>query len=113
MHRFIKMNKHFFRNKLLLLVFHVGLVSLLVSSCIRGNPSDDPPIHLNPNMDDQPRYDPQEESLFFSDGAAMRIPVPGTLARGDLGEDKAMYEGLDEKGNPLDKAPVFFSPLYV
>ena len=90
-----------FLKKFFQLMIYVGTIGLLVTGCIRGNPSDDPPIHFNPNMDDQPRYDPQEESPFFSDGASMRVPVPGTLARGDLRQDKAMYEGIDEKGNPL------------
>ena len=36
------------------------------------------------HMLDQPRLDPQRESSFFKDGFGMRMPVPGTVARGHL-----------------------------
>ena len=65
---------------------------LILSSC-RGVPSRDPPIHLNPNMDQQARYDPQEPNDFFEDGRAMRPLVPGTVARGTLKEDDHLYTG--------------------
>ncbi len=42
------------------------------------------PIHLNPNMDHQQRFEEQERNPFFEDGAAMRMPVSGTIARGHL-----------------------------
>jgi len=94
---------------IILIVLQTALVLTLIQGCIRGNPSDDPPIHFNPDMDDQPRYDAQEESSFFPDGASMRIPVAGTMARGDLRQDKSYYEGIDKNGKLLDEAPVFFS----
>ena len=34
------------------------------------------------HMLDQPRVDPQDGSGFFQDGFGMRMPVPGTVARG-------------------------------
>lgn len=52
----------------------------LLSGC-RGQLSDAPPVHLNPNMDQQHRFDPQEPSPFFRDRRAMRMPVEGTVAR--------------------------------
>ena len=31
----------------------------------QGMPSNKPPIHLNPNMDNQERFDAQEQNNFF------------------------------------------------
>lgn len=72
----------------------------------RGMTSTKPPIHLNPNMDHQPKYRPQSESAFFYDGAAMREPVPGTVARGELREDTAFFQGKDEAGDDVLHSPV-------
>ncbi len=94
-------------------VFYLSLALVLtgitMTGCIRGNPSEKPPIHINPSMDDQPRYDAQERSPFFADGASMRVPVPGTVPRGGFHKDRAYYEGKDENDNPLKESPVFFS----
>lgn len=80
---------------------------LLLIGCYRGQPSEKPPIHLNPDMDDQPKYLPQAGSRFFEDGAAMRMPVEGTVARGWLEEDSTFYFGMDLKtGQPVEKSPV-------
>jgi len=34
-------------------------------------------------MDDQEKFEPFEKNTFFSDQSAMRMPVPGTVARDD------------------------------
>ncbi len=78
-------------------------------SCKRGTPSEKPPIHLNPNMDLQPKYKPQEESNFFADGSVNRMPVPGTIARNELKENTAYYYGKDRKGRFVANAPVPFT----
>jgi mono/diheme cytochrome c family protein len=75
------------------LALALGGVALLVVGCLRGSPSERPPIHLNPNMDDQPKYLPQSESAFFADGRTMRPAVPGTVARGELAADTAYHQG--------------------
>jgi mono/diheme cytochrome c family protein len=74
----------------------------------RGCTSSRPPIHLNPNMDHQPKYRAQAASDFFADGAAMRRPVEGTVARGALAadEDPALWRGDDAAGQPLAASPV-------
>ncbi|MEM7481488.1 MAG: cytochrome c [Acidobacteriota bacterium] len=83
-----------------------GFVLLLASLAgCRGCTSSRPPFHLVPNMDDQPRYEAQAASAFFADGATMRPPVPGTVARGALGEDTVFEEGLDETGQPVAAMP--------
>ena len=82
------------------------IISFLMVSCFQGTPSEEPPIHLNPNMDDQERYDAQEKSPFFKDGREMRMPVEGTVARGELNENDAIYLGKDAKGNYVSRIPL-------
>lgn len=72
----------------------------------RGCTSSSAPLHLNPNMDRQPKYLAQAESAFFADGATMRRPVEGTVARGELRADAALHRGVDEAGQPLGASPV-------
>lgn len=78
----------------------LGLALLALSGC-RGCTSSRPPVHLNPNMDVQPRYEPQAASAFFYNGAEMRPPVPGTVARGelrDLTNNGPYWTGKDASG---------------
>ncbi len=82
------------------------IVPLLFVGCFRGTTSDKPAIHLNPNMDDQQKYDPQEKSTFFADGRTMRDLVEGTVARGELNEDDAFYRGKTENGDFVKSIPV-------
>ena len=86
------------------------LVAVLVLAGCRGMTSTKPPIHPNPNMDQQPKARPQSESDFFYDGANMRAPVPGTVARGELREDRAYFEGKDAAGADVAHSPVESTP---
>ncbi len=45
------------------------------------------------DMQDQPRYKQFKKSEFFADNKAMRELPEGTVARGQLREDKAFYQG--------------------
>jgi mono/diheme cytochrome c family protein len=45
------------------------------------------------DMHDQPKYQPLERSTFFLDESASRMPVPGTVARGELRDDPLLYTG--------------------
>lgn len=83
-----------------------ALLLLLASGCWRGATSPRSPWHPNPNMDHQPKYRPQSASLFFADGATMRPPVAGTVARGELHEDTAFYTGMDAAGELVATMPV-------
>jgi hypothetical protein len=71
-------------------------LALALSGCgvLRGCTSTRPPIHINPSMDDQPKALPQASSGFFYDGSELRLPVEGTVARGELREDDAFFKGL-------------------
>lgn len=50
----------------------------------RDTRSSKPPVHPNLNMDFGANFKAQRANPFFEDGAAMRQPVPGTVARGHL-----------------------------
>lgn len=56
-------------------------------------------------MERQPRLDPQQPSAFFPDGAGMRAPVPGTVARGYLPLGVASQEEAASLVNPLPRTP--------
>ncbi len=86
----------------------LGLVMMFVA-CGRGEYSSEPPVHLNPNMDTQEKYKAQSQSNFFVDGASMRTPVEGTVARGELREDDAFYRGKDAAGDFIATAPMAFT----
>lgn len=87
--------------------FITGLVlaALLVVGC-RGTPSDNPPVHMNLDMDFQQRFDPQESNPLFEDNAAMRTPVPGTVPRGELRDSSALYRGRTEAGDYVERVPI-------
>ncbi|MFT4605239.1 MAG: mono/diheme cytochrome c family protein [Rhodothermales bacterium] len=92
----------------------MAVVVMVVLTGCRGDSSDAPPIHINPNMDHQERFDPQERNDFFADGRAMRAPVAGTVARGFLREDTAFHFGRDASGafvatNPVEMTAQFLA----
>lgn len=60
-----------------LIVVSLAASALALLGC-RGMVSSRPPIHLNNNMDNQQRFDPQEATPLFPDGRAMRPRVAGT-----------------------------------
>ncbi len=79
---------------------------VLIAGCFRGLPSDKPPIHIIRDMFNQPRYNPQAESRFFPDSAAMREPEPGTVAWHGADDDSVYFHGVDSKGNLVKQSPV-------
>jgi mono/diheme cytochrome c family protein len=79
---------------------------VVLAGCARGCTSSQPPIHLNPSMDNQPKVRPQAASQFFRNGAAMREPVPGTVAIGGLKEDTAFFTGTQPDGQFVATIPV-------
>ncbi len=50
-------------------------------------------IGCRQDMHDQPRYKPQARNDFFPDMRSARLPVDGTVARGQLHEDTYFYTG--------------------
>ena len=55
-------------------------------------------------MHDAPRYEAFEASATFADGRASRTPPAGTVARGWLREDEALYTGK-VNGELVDEFP--------
>lgn len=80
-----------------------------LSGCFRGAKFEEPPIHLNPNMDNQQKYRSLEESYFFEDGSTMRTPIEGTIARGQYDENASRLTGKNEDGSYLVNNPVALS----
>jgi mono/diheme cytochrome c family protein len=56
------------------------------------------------DMQDQPRYKAYKKSDWFKDGRSSRDKVEGTVARGQLNDNKAFYTGKID--NPNLSAPV-------
>jgi mono/diheme cytochrome c family protein len=98
-----------------------ALLLLSMLGCARGCPSSRPPIHPNPNMDNQEKYRAQAASDFFYDGKTMRTPVEGTVARDGLTlvennrlavapdahlGDVPFHTGKDDAGEFLTAIPV-------
>jgi hypothetical protein len=93
------------RRDRILLALSLG-AAVVASGCARGCTSSRPPIHLNPSMDNQPKVRPQAASAFFHDGAAMRQPVPGTVAIGGLREDTPFFTGRGGDGQFVATMPI-------
>ena len=56
------------------------------------------------DMHDAPRYEAFEASASFPDGRSSRTPPAGTVARGWLRDDEALYTGKIA-GQPVDQFP--------
>jgi len=72
----------------------LGAFLFQVFGC-RGWTSSEPPFHVNPNMDLQPKYRPFKESEWFADKRDMRPLVPGVIPRGKLKKDEYFYTGKE------------------
>jgi mono/diheme cytochrome c family protein len=85
-----------------------GLIALS-----RARPSPEPPVHLIPDMDKQPKFRSQRENLMFADSRAMRPVIPGVIAREDLivpnevlndPQGPRLVDGRTEPWSPADAA---------
>lgn len=76
-------------------------VVLALSGC-RGWETEERPVHPIKNMDTQEkgRAYRRDSTGLFADGRLSRLPVEGTVAVGQLGDDAHLEDGLDEQGNP-------------
>jgi mono/diheme cytochrome c family protein len=82
------------------------MAGLILFSGCQGSTSSKPPVHINPNMDFQEKFEAQEVNTFFADSRAMRAPVQGTVARGYLKADNALYRGRTDAGELLPINPL-------
>lgn len=86
-------------------------IPLVVFARARVTRSDQPRIHIFQDMDNQPRYGAQDSSTVFADNRAMRLPIPGTIARGQLQEDDHYYRGFTRASGNADGGATFFDSL--
>lgn len=86
------------------LFFAAVALPMILASC-RGQTSEESPVHPIMNMDQQERFEPQERNEFFDDNRAMRQPVEGTVARGNLKADTAFYQGINEDSSFVNEIP--------
>ena len=56
------------------------------------------------DMHDAPRYNPLRASVFFANGSSARPLLTNTVARGQLREDRHLYEGIVD-GKPAETFP--------
>lgn len=104
----------------------VALAAAMPLGGCRGDRSNKPPRQFLPDMDDQPKWNPQSDSQFFADGRTMRTPVEGSVPFGTtamvsdadwaapfnakreefLAADAEFYEGVDEWGDFVEEIPV-------
>lgn len=82
---------------------------LFLAGCFRGAKFEEPPIHLNPNMDNQQKYRSLEESYFFEDGSTMRTPIEGTIAKGQYNDNASFLTGKNKDGSYLVDNPIVLS----
>lgn len=94
------------------LMIAVGLVSVVASwvplvmfARARTVAGAEPRVQFLQDMGTQPRFSVQQSNDLFADGRADRLPVPGTIARGQLEEDDHYFRGYVMDGG----APKFFT----
>lgn len=75
------------------IVVLLTLVPLALIARSRAVTSQQPRLHLVPDMDNQPKFRAQSANPMFADGRAMRPRVPGTVRFGDGGDDAAVATG--------------------
>ena len=64
------------------IAFFLAGVSIVALAGFRGSKSAKPPIEIFPDMDHQPKFQPQHPTGFFADGLSARKPVEGTVPLG-------------------------------
>ncbi|MDQ3621310.1 MAG: cytochrome c [Verrucomicrobiota bacterium] len=62
--------------------FFIMVVAVIALAGFRGTKTQNTPIEIFPDMDHQPKFQPQHPSAFFADGRAAREPVKGTVPMG-------------------------------
>lgn len=84
----------FWMVSLALVLVTLSWVPIALIARARVTPSAQPRVHLFQDMDSQPKLKPQDYTTLFRDHRAMRPPVTGTVARGELNEDDLFVNGF-------------------
>lgn len=82
------------RTGLAVALLGAGVMLAGLTGC-RGDRSDAPPRRFFPDLDDQPKWDPQEATEFFADKRVSRPLPPGTVAFSGFEFDPAGHAGED------------------
>jgi mono/diheme cytochrome c family protein len=72
-----------------------ALIPFAIAAKARNSHSDQPHIHVFPDMDFQPKFKADTASDMFPDGRANRGELAGTVARGQLDADELFYQGKE------------------
>lgn len=86
-------------------VLALVVTAFLLASC-RGDEFSHQPVHPNMNMDQQNRFEAQEENPFFANNRSMREPVEGTISRGNLRQNPELFQGINEDSSFVANIPV-------
>lgn len=85
--------------------FRLGIVAAVAAllplawiARTRVSRSPQPRVHVVQDMDNTLSYKRQQGNPTFADGRSMRLPVAGTVARGELRADEAYYLGRRGEG---------------
>ncbi len=101
------MLKYFF------VAFLFAVIAVVALAGFRGSKMAHPPIEIFPDMDHQPKYQPQHESEFWADGRAARPPVDGTVPLGYVLEGKYLQADGSNNRVPTSQGGNFTdSPNY-
>jgi mono/diheme cytochrome c family protein len=92
----------------LLLLIPPGLVAKA-----RLSKSAEPPFRWDAGMAFQPKFKPQSRSNLFPDGREQRLPVAGTVARGERQIDDHFYRGKFDDGTFAKGFPMNVTPQMV
>jgi mono/diheme cytochrome c family protein len=89
-------------------------LAVAVTGC-RGWETEERPIHLIKNMDTQQKFKAgrKDDTGLFADGRMSRLPVEGTVAQGQLGDDTHWEEGTDESTDGGAAEPTLKFPANV
>ncbi|RMF43437.1 MAG: DUF3341 domain-containing protein [Planctomycetota bacterium] len=82
------------------------LITLIPGAIVlnmRNSRSPYPRWHIFFDMDFQPSRKAQQPTTIFADGRVQRPPVPGTVARGELGPNDPFLLGYDPEGVAMGK----------
>jgi mono/diheme cytochrome c family protein len=82
----------------LVIVTTAALVPFALFAAARESHTEKPRIHIIQDMDSQPYFKSQRNNEFFDDERSDRLPVPGTVASGDLREEDHLYRGRIDGG---------------
>lgn len=101
------------------ILWTVGIVTLLMLippgliAKARLSKSAEPPFRWDAGMAFQPKFKPQTVSMLFADHREQRLPVPGTVARGDRQTNSHLYRGKQKDGTYAKGFPMAVTPQLV